>query len=93
MLSVSAWYPAASTHVELAKATIRVALPVFVVFSILQVPSSARDRPMNVTEYQPVKLAAMEGVWEDTALRAHDDRRLGRRGEPDDLWLSRSPAC
>lgn len=67
MLSVGAWFLLRHRHEELGKATIRVALPVFVIFAILQVPLFGARQAENVTMHQPVKLAAMEGVWEDTA--------------------------
>ena len=67
MLSVGAWFLLrVKQHTELGKATIRVALPVFVIFSILQVPLFGARQAENVTQNQPVKLAAMEGIWEDT---------------------------
>jgi cytochrome bd ubiquinol oxidase subunit I len=67
MLSVGAWFLLRKRHEELGKATIRVALPVFVIFAILQVPLFGARQAENVTEHQPVKLAAMEGIWNDTA--------------------------
>jgi cytochrome d ubiquinol oxidase subunit I len=68
MLSVGAWFLLrVKQHAELGKATIRVALPVFVIFSIVQVPLFGARQAENVTQHQPVKLAAMEGLWEDTA--------------------------
>lgn len=67
MLSVGAWFLLRHRHEELGKAAIRVALPVFVIFAILQVPLFGARQAENVTMHQPVKLAAMEGVWEDTA--------------------------
>jgi cytochrome d ubiquinol oxidase subunit I len=44
-----------------------VALPIFIIFSILQVPVFGAYQAEEVTQHQPVKLAAMEGLWEDTA--------------------------
>jgi cytochrome d ubiquinol oxidase subunit I len=49
---------------ETAKAAFKVALPVFVIFSILQVPLFGAEQAVEVATYQPVKLAAMEGLWE-----------------------------
>ena len=40
------------------------ALPVFVILSITQVVFFGANQAIEVTNYQPVKLAAMEGVWE-----------------------------
>lgn len=64
MLSVSAWYLLKKKHVEMAQAGFKVALPIFVVLSILQVTVSGASQAVEVTNFQPVKLAAMEGVWE-----------------------------
>jgi cytochrome d ubiquinol oxidase subunit I len=63
VLSVGAFYVLKGRFVELGKATFKVALPVFVVFSILQVPAFGAMQAVEVTNYQPVKLAAMEGLW------------------------------
>ena len=65
VLSVSAFYVLKGRHLETAKAAFKVALPVFVVFSILQAVLFGADQAVEVTNYQPVKLAAMEGVWND----------------------------
>jgi cytochrome d ubiquinol oxidase subunit I len=65
MLSVGAWYLLRNRHVELAKASIKVALPVFLVFAILQVPLFGAEQAVAVADNQLVKLAAMEGIWED----------------------------
>lgn len=64
MLSVSAWYLLRGKHTRLARANFAVALPVFAVMSILQVFAFGTQSAMNVSEYQPGKLAAMEGIWE-----------------------------
>ena len=65
VLSVSAYYVLKGRHLDTAKAAFKVALPVFVVFSILQVVLFGAEQAVEVTNYQPVKLAAMEGVWND----------------------------
>jgi cytochrome d ubiquinol oxidase subunit I len=64
VLSVSAYYVLKNRHMETAKAAFKVALPVFVIFSILQVPLFGAEQAVEVATYQPVKLAAMEGLWE-----------------------------
>lgn len=64
MLSVSAWYLLKKQHVDLSKATMKVVLPVFVVLSILQATFFGAEQAIEVTNFQPVKLAAMEGLWE-----------------------------
>ena len=49
---------------DLGKAALSIALPFFILFAVANAfifgPESAR----NVAEYQPTKLAAMEGIWE-----------------------------
>jgi cytochrome d ubiquinol oxidase subunit I len=65
VLSVSAWYLLRNQHTTLAKSSIRVALPIFVVASILQVPVFGGEQAVAVADYQRPKLAAMEGLWED----------------------------
>ncbi len=67
VLSVSAYYVLKGRHMETAKAAFKVALPVFVIFSILQVPLFGADMAVSVTDNQPVKLAAMEGLWDSTS--------------------------
>jgi cytochrome d ubiquinol oxidase subunit I len=67
MMSVSAWYLLKGKHVELAKAGIRVALPWFFVLSVLQVFIFGANQALAVTYDQTVKLASMEGNWQDTA--------------------------
>ncbi len=64
MLSVSAWYLLRKQHVRLAEANFKIVLPFFVVLSLLQVFVSGSQSAVNVTENQPSKLAAMEGLWE-----------------------------
>lgn len=65
VLSVSAYYVLKGRHLDTAKAAFKVALPVFVVFSVLQVVFFGAEQAVEVTNYQPVKLAAMEGLWND----------------------------
>jgi cytochrome d ubiquinol oxidase subunit I len=66
VLSVSAWDLLRNQHTELAKSSIRVALPIFVIFSLLQVPVFGGEQAVAVADYQQPKLAAMEGLWETT---------------------------
>ena len=65
MLSVSAWYLLKKKHVDMAQAGFKVALPIFVVLSMTQALFFGAQQAIEVTNYQPVKLAAMEGVWND----------------------------
>ncbi len=67
VLSVSAWYLLRNKHTGLAQSSIRVALPVFVVLSILQVPVFGGEQAVAVADFQAPKLAAMEGLWETTS--------------------------
>lgn len=64
VLSVSAWYLLKKRYTDLAKASFKIALPIFVVFSILQLTFFGADSAVTVTNNQQVKLSAMEGVWE-----------------------------
>jgi len=64
MLSVSAWYLLKKQHIDLSQATFKVVLPVFVILSFTQVALFGANQAIEVTNYQPVKLAAMEGVWQ-----------------------------
>jgi cytochrome d ubiquinol oxidase subunit I len=67
MLSVSAYYVLRGKFVESGKAAFKVALPIFVLFSIVQVVLLGAESAVTVTENQPVKLAAMEGLWDTTS--------------------------
>lgn len=67
VLSVSAWYLLRNKHQEMAQASIKVALPLFIIFSILQVPAFGSEQAKVVANWQQPKLAAMEGLWESTA--------------------------
>ncbi|HRX02548.1 MAG: cytochrome ubiquinol oxidase subunit I [Anaerolineae bacterium] len=67
MLSVSAFYVLRKRHLDVATANFKLAMPFFVVFSILQLFLFGANQAEEVANHQPVKLAAMEGVWEDTS--------------------------
>jgi cytochrome d ubiquinol oxidase subunit I len=64
VMSVGAWYLLKKRHVELAKTMIRVALPIFAIMSVLQVFVFGANQAVAVTENQPEKLAAMEGLYQ-----------------------------
>jgi cytochrome d ubiquinol oxidase subunit I len=64
MLSVSAWYILKKRDVDMAKSNFKVALPFFAVFSVLNVVAFGASQAVEVTNYQPLKLASMEGLWE-----------------------------
>ena len=63
MLSVSAWYLLKKRHIEVAKANLKVALIWFVVFATLNVIALGPSQAVEVTNYQPLKLASLEGLW------------------------------
>jgi cytochrome d ubiquinol oxidase subunit I len=67
MLSVSAWYLLGKRHIEVAKAMLRVALPFFVILAIVNVVVFGANQAIEVTSYQPIKLASIEGLWESTS--------------------------
>lgn len=64
MLSVSAWYLLKNRHVEISKATFKVVFPIFAVLSLLQIGLFGPEQAIAVTNFQPAKLAAMEGLWQ-----------------------------
>ncbi len=64
VLSVSAYYLLRHRHIEFAKKNLKLALWFFAVLSILQTVIFGANMAVTVTNYQPQKLAAMEGVWE-----------------------------
>jgi cytochrome d ubiquinol oxidase subunit I len=64
VLSVSAWYLLHRRHLEFARRSLTLALWWFAVLSVLQAAVFGAQMAVTVTNYQPVKLAAMEGVWQ-----------------------------
>jgi cytochrome d ubiquinol oxidase subunit I len=50
---------------EIAKTMLKVSLPIFCVLAVLQAAVFGANQATEVTQYQPQKLAAMEGVWSD----------------------------
>ena len=67
VLSVSAFYILKKRREELAKSCFRLALPFFVVFAITNVVIFGANQAIEVTNNQEVKLAAIEGLWNDTS--------------------------
>ncbi len=67
VMSVCAWYLLKHKHIKFAKKGLELALWFFAVLSILQLFVFGAQMAISVTNNQPVKLAAMEGVWNDTA--------------------------
>ncbi len=66
VLSVSAWYLLKKRHLEVAKAGFKITIALFFVLSLVQVVVFGSESASIVAEYQPSKLAAMEGLWETT---------------------------
>jgi cytochrome d ubiquinol oxidase subunit I len=64
LLSVGAFYLLRKRHVDLARSMVVLALPFFVVFSIVNVTISGSEQAKEVVANQPIKLASMEGLWE-----------------------------
>ncbi len=64
VLSVSAWYLLKKRHIEVAKSMLKVALFAFVIFGIVNFFLAGPAQAIEVTNYQPVKLASMEGLWQ-----------------------------
>jgi cytochrome d ubiquinol oxidase subunit I len=64
MLSVSAWYLLKKRHIEIAKANLKIALIFFAIFATLNLVVFGPAQAVEVTNYQPLKLASMEGLWE-----------------------------
>ena len=67
VLSVSAWYVLRDKQAELAKSCFRLALPFFVFFAICNLVLFGAQQAVEVTNHQEVKLAAIEGLWDDTS--------------------------
>lgn len=66
VLSVSAWYLLKNKYVALSRASFKIALIVATVSSLLQLVAGHRSAEI-VAEYQPAKLAAMEGHFDSLA--------------------------
>jgi cytochrome d ubiquinol oxidase subunit I len=64
VMSVSAWYLLKHKHQAFAKKSLALALWIFAVLSVLQLFIVGAQMAVTVTNYQPSKLAAMEGVWQ-----------------------------
>jgi cytochrome d ubiquinol oxidase subunit I len=65
VMSVSAFYILRNRHIDLAQAGFRLAVPAFAVLAVLQVVVFGANQAIEVTNNQQVKLAAMEGLWDD----------------------------
>jgi cytochrome d ubiquinol oxidase subunit I len=67
VLSVNAWYILHKKHLEIARPTFKIALTVATIFSLLQLFMGDRSAE-KVAQYQPAKLAAMEGHYDSSAI-------------------------
>jgi cytochrome d ubiquinol oxidase subunit I len=67
VLSVSAWYVLKKRHVEVAKSMLKVALFAFVIFGLINAFVAGPLQAIEVTNFQPLKLASMEGLWQSQA--------------------------
>ncbi len=67
MMSVSAWYILKKRHLDLAMANMKVALSGFILFACATFFAFGPTMALEVTHYQPLKLASMEGLWESTS--------------------------
>ncbi|MBN2357249.1 cytochrome ubiquinol oxidase subunit I, partial [candidate division KSB1 bacterium] len=72
VLSIAAYYLLRKKHVEFARACFRIALPVAVIASLLQL-YTGHSSAQGIAEHQPAKLAAFEGHY--------------AANQPADLWL------
>jgi cytochrome d ubiquinol oxidase subunit I len=66
VLSVNAWYILKNKYLDIARPTFKIALVVATVFSLLQLVAGHKSADV-VSEYQPAKLAAMEGHYDSLA--------------------------
>ncbi len=66
LISVGAWYLLKKRDVEFAKSSIKVGLAVATVATLLSLKTGSTSAEV-VAEYQPSKLAAMEGHFEESA--------------------------
>jgi len=66
VVSVSAWYLLKKTHLEFARASLKVGLTVAIVASLLQ-GVTGHITAQGVEKNQPSKLAAFEGLYETTS--------------------------
>ena len=64
VISVHVYYLLKRRHVSLSQEALRIAVPIALVFALIQ-PAIGHWQADIVAEYQPAKLAAIEGHWED----------------------------
>jgi cytochrome d ubiquinol oxidase subunit I len=66
VVSISAWYLLKKTHLDFARASLKVGLSVALVASLLQAVTGDRSAK-GVAKNQPAKLAAFEGLYETSS--------------------------
>jgi cytochrome d ubiquinol oxidase subunit I len=66
VISISAFYLLRGRHTEFAKSSLKIALVVAAIASLLQLATGAKSAD-GVTKNQPTKLAAMEGLFQTQA--------------------------
>jgi cytochrome d ubiquinol oxidase subunit I len=62
---ISSWYLLKRRELEYAKPMLKVSLIVFIVTSLLQF-GTGHMHAVQVAKWQPIKMAAMEGLWDTT---------------------------
>jgi cytochrome d ubiquinol oxidase subunit I len=63
VMSVSSWYLLKGRHLDMATKNLAISLPLFAVLSVLQMVVVGANMAVSVTNNQPPKLAAIEGVF------------------------------
>jgi cytochrome d ubiquinol oxidase subunit I len=66
LISVGAWYLLKKKHEAFGRSSLKVGLSIALIASLLSLYSGSKSAEV-VAEYQPAKLAAMEGHWEANA--------------------------
>ena len=84
MMSVSAFYVLKKRHLELARPNLKVGLAAFILFATANFGLAGPSMAIEVTNEQPLKLASMEGLWDEHVVRPAVPRGLGGRADPDD---------
>ncbi len=90
-VSISAYYLPRRRHYDFAKASLKVGLGFGMIATILQMISGDISAK-GVVKNQPVKFAALEGLYDTEASAPADCDRLGRSSRPRRPSASRFPA-
>jgi cytochrome d ubiquinol oxidase subunit I len=70
VLSVCAYYILRDRHLDLAKSAFKIAMPFFAIMAVTNLIIFGANQAIEVTDNQPVKLAAMEGLFDDESVHA-----------------------